>query len=135
MLQVYSNNIAINANSAIPFNNVAIDKGCAEKLTAPASIELQQRGVYMVKVDGFGTGGTAGPVTVQLYVNDVAQPQGQSQFTVADGDVANFAFNCLVQVSQNNCNCNCYSSPTVLQLRADTALTEANINVIVTKLC
>lgn len=136
MLQVYSYNIDIDANSAIPFNNIVINKGAAEKLTAPASIELEQRGIYMVKVDGFGTGSAAGTGVIQLYVNGVAQPQAQSQFTTAAGNVINFGFNTLVQVPQSNCSCNCYTSPTVLQIRAnDQALTEANINVIVTKLC
>ena len=136
MLQAYSTNITIVAGSAIPFNNVLIDKGCAEKLTAPATVELDKRGVYLVKVDGFGTGSAAGTEVIQLYVNGVAQPQAQSQFTTASADVANFSFNTLVQVSENNCPCNCYTSPTVLQVRAEgTDLTEADANIVVTKLC
>lgn len=136
MLQVYSTNIDINANSAIPFNNIVIDKGRAEVLAAPASIELNQRGIYMIKIDGFGTGAAAGTGVIQLYSNNVALPQGQTQFTTAAGDVINFGFNCLIQVPQNNCQCNCYSAPTVLQLRAgEQNLTDAYVNVIVTKLC
>ena len=136
MLQAYSSNIDIAANSPIPFNNVIVDKGNAERLTAPASIELNQRGVYMVKVNGFGTGAAAGDATIQLYVNGTPQPQAQSQFTVAAGDVFNFDFNTLIQVANNNCNCNCYSAPTVLQVWAgEQALTEGYINIIVTKLC
>ena len=136
MLQAYSSNITITAGSAIPFNNVIINKGCAEKLTAPATVELNKRGVYLIKVDGFGTGSAAGDEVIQLYVNGVAQPQAQSQFTTASGDVSNFSFNTLVQVSENNCNCNCYTSPTVLQVRAEgTDLTEADANIVVTKLC
>ena len=136
MLQAYSSNITITAGSAIPFNNVIIDKGCAEKLTAPATIEIDKRGVYMVKVDGFGVGGAADEETIQLYINGVAQPQAQSQFTIAAGDTSNFGFATLIQVSENNCPCNCYSSPTVLQVRAEGSdLTEANINIVVTRLC
>lgn len=135
MLQAYSSNITIAAGSAIPFNNLIIDKGCAEKLTAPATVEINRRGVFLVKVDGFGTGSAAGTETIQLYVNGVAQPQAQTQFTTAAANVANFEFNTLLQVSENNCQCNCYSSPTVLQVRAEgTDLTDADINIIVTQL-
>ena len=105
MIQIYSTNINFAENSAIPFENIVLDKGCAEKLSAPATIELEQRGVYLVKVDGFGTGSEAGTDTVQLYVNGVAQAQAQSQFTTTTAGISNFGFNCLVQVAQNNCNC------------------------------
>lgn len=136
MLQAYSTNIDFNANSAIPLNNLVIDKGCAEKLAAPATIELNQRGVYFIEVDGFGTGAAAGDAQIQLYRNGVALPQAQSQFTVAQGDVSNFAFKTLIQVSQNNCNCNCASNPVTLQVYCgNEVLTEANLNVVVTKLC
>ena len=63
MLQAYSSNLTMAANAAFPFNNITVDKGCADNLTAPATIQLNARGVYLVEVDGFGTGGT-GPNTV-----------------------------------------------------------------------
>ena len=72
MLQAYSSNLSIAANTAFPFNNAIVDKGRAEVLAAPASIQLNQRGVYFVQVDGYGTGGATGDDTVQLYVNGVA---------------------------------------------------------------
>ena len=136
MLQAYSTGLTIIANTAVPFNNVIIDKGCAEKLTAPATIELDKRGVYLVEVDGFATGSAAATDTMQLYQNGVALPQAISSFTTAAGDVSNFSFKTLIQVSENNCNCNCYSSPTVLQLRnGGSDLTDGNVNIIVTKIC
>jgi len=135
MLQAYSSNLAIDANAAFPFNNATIDKGCAEKLSAPATIQLNQRGVYLVEVDGFATGAAAGVNTVQLNVNGVALPQAISSFTTAAATVANFGFKTFVQVSENNCNCNCFSSPTVLQvLNGEQALTDAHINIVVTKI-
>ena len=135
MLQAYSSNLAIEANAAFPFNNATIDKGCAEKLSAPATIQLNQRGVYLVEVDGFATGAAAGVNTVQLSVNGVALPQAISSFTTAAATVANFGFKTFVQVSENNCNCNCFSSPTVLQvLNGEQALTDAHINIVVTKI-
>ena len=136
MLQAYSSNITIAADSAIPFNNVVIDKGCAEILSAPATIQLNRRGVYLVEFDGFGTSSAVDDIIIQLYVNGVAQPQAQSQATTTAGNISNFGFKTLVQVSENNCNCNCYTSPTLLQVRATGSdLTDAGANIVVTKLC
>lgn len=136
MLQAYSSNLTMDANMAFPFNNVSVDKGCAETLSAPASIQLNKRGVYLVEVDGFGTGSEAGENTVQLYVNGVAQNQAISSIALINGSVANFGFKTFVQVTNNNCPCNCVTSPTVLQVMNGTeALTEAHINIVVTKLC
>ena len=134
MLQAYSSNLTIDADSFFPFNNVVVDKGCAETLSAPASIQLNQRGVYLVELDGFGTGAAAGTANWQLFVNGVAQPQAISSATVASAGVANFGFKTFVQVANNNCSCNCVSSPTVLQIFTDTDFTEAHINIVVTKI-
>lgn len=135
MLQAYSSNLTMNANTVFPFNNAVLDKGCAEKLAAPATIQLNQRGVYLVEVDGFGTGAAAGTNTAQLYVNGVAQPQGISSYTTAAADITNFGFKTFVQVAENNCNCNCTSSPTILQvMNGEQELTDAHINIVVTKI-
>ena len=135
MLQAYSSNLAVAADAAFPFNNVTVDKGCAETLSAPASIQLNQRGVYLVEVDGFATPGAATLVSAQLYVNGVAQPQAISSFTGVAATADTFSFKTFVQVTENNCPCNCTSSPTVLQIRNGiTALTDAHINVVVTKI-
>ena len=136
MLQAYSSNLTVAANAAYPFNNVIIDKGCAETLAAPASIQLNKRGVYLVEVDGFGTAAAAGDGSTQLAVNGVLQPQAICQYTAASDGISNFGFKTFVQVAENNCQCNCVSSPTVLQVvNGDAALTDAHINVVVTKIC
>ena len=135
MLQGYSSNLDVAANSAFPINNVTVDKGCGENLSGPASVQLNQRGVYLVEVDGFGTGAAAGVNTVQLYVNGVAQPQAISSVTTAADTVDTFGFKTLVQVANNNCPCNCVASPTILQvLNGAQALTEGHINIVVTKI-
>ena len=135
MLQAYSSSLEVAADTAYPFNNVTIDKGCAEKLSAPATIQLNQSGVYLVEVDGFATGVAAGENTTQLYVNRLAQPQAINDYTVATTTAANFGFKTFVQVTENNCNCNCISSPTVLQImNGAQAITDAHINVVVTKI-
>lgn len=136
MLQGYSSNLTVAANTAFPFNNTVVDKGCAETLSAPATIQLNKRGVYLVKVDGFATGAAAGEDTIQLYVNGVAQPQAVSSATLITTGATNFGFNSLIQVATNNCPCNCIASPTVLQvMNGDGALTDAHINIVITKLC
>ena len=136
MLQVYSSNLAVAANTVFPFNNVVVDKGCAEVLSAPATIQLNQRGIYLVEMDGYATPDAATEVAVQLMVNGVAQPQAISLFVPATvTDTRTFGFKTFVRVLENNCNCNCLTSPTTLQfMNGDTALTDAHINVVVTKI-
>lgn len=134
MLQVYSSNLTVDANTPFSFNNVYADKGCGEALSAPASIQLNKRGIYLVEMDGFATPDAATEVSVQLYVNNVPQPQAISTFVpAAVTDTRTFGFKTFVRVLENNCNCNCLTSPTVLQfMNGDTALTDAHINVIIT---
>lgn len=136
MLQVYSSNIAVDANAVFPFNNIVLDKGCAENLSAPATIQLNQRGVYLVEMDGFATPDAATAVSVQLMVNGVAQPQAITSFTPASvTDTRAFGFKTFVRVLENNCNCNLLTSPTTLQfMNGATALTDAHINVVITKI-
>ena len=136
MLQVYSDSLTVAAATVFPFNNVVMDKGCAETLTAPATIQLNQRGVYLVEMDGFATPDAATAVSVQLYVNGIAQPQAISSFVPASvTDARTFGFKTFVRVLENNCNCNCLTSPTTLQvMNGETAVSYAHINVVITKI-
>jgi len=135
MIQAYSSNLDVAARVAIPFNNAIIEKGCTAVLSAPATIQLNARGLYMVSVDAYGEPGAAGDVSIQLYRNGVALPQAISSATGATGDLTALSFQTLVQVSQNNTNC-CCSSPTTLQvINGDIALTDAHCNIVVTKVC
>lgn len=136
MLQVYSSNLAVDANAVFPFNNVVVDKGCGETLSAPATIQLNKQGIYLVEMDGFATPDAATEVTVQLYVNGVAQPQAITSFVpAAVTDTRTFGFKTFVRVLENNCQCNCLTSPTTLQfMNGETALSEAHINVVITKI-
>ena len=136
MLQVYSSNLSLEAGQAFPFNNAVVDKGCAENLSAPATIQLNKQGIYLVEMDGFATPDAATEVTVQLFVNGVAQPQAISSFVpAAVTDTRTFGFKTFVRALENNCNCNCLTSPTTLQfMNGDTALSDAHINVVITKI-
>ena len=136
MLQVYSSNLAVDANAMFPFNNVVIDKGCGENLSAPATIQLNQRGIYLVEMDGFATPDAVTEVTIQLMVNGVLQPQAITSFVpTAVTDERAFGFKTFVRVLENNCNCNVLTSPTTLQfVNGATALSDVHINVVVTKI-
>ena len=136
MLQVYSSNLTVDANAVFPFNNVVMDKGCGETLSAPATIQLNKAGVYLVEMDGFATPDAATEVSVQLVVNGVAQPQAISSFIPASvTDARTFGFKTFVRVLENNCPCNCLTSPTTLQfINGDTGVSEAHINVVITKI-
>lgn len=136
MLQAYSNSIDVAAGAAFPLNNVVVDKGCGETLSGPATIQLNKRGIYLVEVDGYATPDAATMVTAQLYVNGVAQPQAISGFMgTAVTATDNFSFKTFVRVAENNCNCNCFTSPTIIQvLNGETAVSDAHINVVVTQI-
>lgn len=136
MLQVYSSNLAVDANTVFPFNNVVMDKGCGETLSAPATIQLNKQGVYLVEMDGYATPDAATEVSVQLIVNGVAQPQAITSFVpAAVTDTRGFGFKTFVRVLENNCQCNLLTSPTTLQfMNGDTALSDAHINVVITKI-
>ena len=123
MLEVYTLNASVGADSAIPLNNVSIKKGCSAVNSGPSSIELNKCGVYMVALNGVASAAT----TVQMYKNDIPQPQAQAAGT-------NLNFETLVQVSENNSNC-CCSSPTVLRFVNSTSVTFPIVNVNVTKVC
>ena len=135
MLQAYSSNITISANTAIPFNNVVLDKGCGETMSGVSTIQLNQRGVYLVEFDAYATPDATTAVSAQLYVNGIAQPQAISSFMgTAVTATDTLSFKTFVQVSENNCNC-CYTSPTILQVMlGDTAVSDAHVNIIVTKI-
>ena len=136
MLQVYSDNLAVAANTAFPFNNEVVDKGCAEALSAPATIQLNKAGIYLVEMDGFATPDAVTEVSVQLMVNGVLQPQAITSFVPATvTDTRTFGFKTFVRALENNCQCNCLTSPTTLQfINGDTAVSDAHINVVVTKI-
>ena len=122
MLEAYSLNVAVGADTAIPFNSVSLEKGCTTVLQSPTTIQFNKCGVYMIAFDSTASAST----TVQLSKDGVLQPQAQST-----GTQPNFVT--LVQVTENNTCCPC-SSPTVCQLINTTAATFTTANVVVTKL-
>ena len=125
MIEVYSNNVTVAEDAAIVWNDVNIKKGCTAELSAPATINLNKCGVYMVECNANPTASA----TIQLFKDDVAVPQTESTGVSP-------AFATLVQVAQNN-GCACCASPTRLQVRnvGTSSATFTAINLVVTKIC
>lgn len=121
MLEVYSTDIDVAANTAIPFQNVSLKKGCTAELSGASTIKLNKCGVYMVECDAT----TSAVTTMQLYKDGVAVPQAQSTGQ-------SLGFTTLVQVSENNSCCPCASGVS-LQIVNETEATYDNVNVVVTK--
>lgn len=136
MLELYSLNIEVDQNSAIPLNNTRISKGNTATHNAPATIQLNKSGVYMIHCDASVTPAAAGTVGIQLAINNVLQLGDSSIATGAAATTTTLGFNALVQVRDNN-TCCCNTSPTTVQLmnisQVDT--TFPVVKVIVTKLC
>lgn len=126
MLEGYSLNTVVAANSPVTFDNVTIEKGSTAQFLSTGSIALNKCGVYMVSCDA----SSAAAATIQLSKDGVLQPQAQSTGTTP-------SFTTLVQVDKNNCSCNCCSSPVLIRIMNPTgaAQTFTNINVVVTKIC
>ena len=123
MLEAYSLNVTAAANSNVPFNSTSLIKGCTVTHPSPDTINLNKCGVYMVSVDASAAAST----TLQLKKNGVLQPQAQSTGLSP-------SFTTLVQVQDNNCNCNPCAEPCVIQIVNTTATTLTNCNITVTKI-
>ena len=134
MLEAYSTNITVGDNSAIPFNNIVIKKGCTAELSAPATIQFNKAGVYMVSCDVSINPDTTGEISIQLSKNDILQPQAISAKQGTADTLTTLGFTTLVQVKESN-TCNCCSSPTVVQVINGTSGDFAIANIVVTKVC
>ena len=137
MLQLYSDGLTVAAGAAVPLNNITYAKGNSAVHLAPATISLNQRGVYLIKVDAYGSVTEAGDFGVQIAVNGMPRLDAINESTVAVGDLASVSTNCIVVVQQNDCPCNCTSSATTVQIinPSEVEATDGHYNVIVTKLC
>lgn len=132
MIEVYSENVNVAANSAIPFNSVALKKGDYESVNC-TTLELNHCGVYKLNCHGSVTG--AGDIVIQVSKDGVLLPQTKLAITgTADADIP-FAFETLIQVSHNN-GPRCCQSPTNIQImNAGVAATFNLADVSITKVC
>lgn len=135
MIELYSTNIAVTQNSPIPMNNVSIVKGNTAIHTAPATIQLNKKGIYSITCNAVTTPADAGVVGIQLAKDNILEPGAVSQITAAANSTYPLSFACLVQVKEDN-TCCCSTSPTLLQvINTGIDTTYTNFNIIVTKLC
>ena len=65
MLEAYSENIELDANSFIPFNNVVVKKGCSAEFSGPSTIQLNKAGVYVIECDACVTPDATGEISIQ----------------------------------------------------------------------
>ena len=97
MIQGYSTGLDVAAGAMYPINNVTLKKGCSVIQSAPATFQLNQRGIYLVHYDGYAAATVGGTVSTQLYVNGVAQPEAVSTFEATDvADASSLQFETLV---------------------------------------
>ena len=123
MIEAYSTNISVAADTAIPFNSVTLEKGCTVTHPSADTFNLNKCGVYMVAVDA----SSEAAATIQLYKNGVAQPQAQ-----ATGGTSQ-SFVTLVQNDKNNSCCPCASPATIQIVNTGDAATFTDANICITK--
>ena len=140
MIELYSTNESVATGSAIPLDNVSLQKGITAVSSGASSINLNTRGIYEVTFDTSVTASevpTTGSVllSVQLEKDNVAQPQAQSSVTPADTTtVYHLSFTTLIQVNCNN-NPGVSGAPVSIALvNNGVPATFKNVNVCVTKL-
>ena len=118
MLDIYSTDITVSANSSVPFNNTNVAKGCKITRSGTASVQFNKCGMYKVQVDASVVAGAAGDISLQLYKNNIPQPQAQAIETSADTtSTHNLSFSTLVQVDHDNCKCNMCTIPVTVSLQ------------------
>ena len=135
MVQAYSENVTVNAQSAFPFNNVVIEKGCTATIQGN-TILLEKAGIYCVMVDASVAPSVAGEIIIDLQKDGQILKYAAAQATGAVGETTSLAFNTLIRCPQNNTPC-CLTAPTSIVLWND--MEEGNVtggaNIVVTKIC
>lgn len=101
MLDAYSVNAAVTANSNIVFNNKKIETGVTAVLTNNGdTIALNRPGIYSVSVHAYGGATSTGAIAIQLYTNENPIERAVAKANTATGAVANLAFSTLISVDR-----------------------------------
>lgn len=137
MTEGYSKNVTVLTSTAIPINNITMQKGCTSSQSGASAIKLSKCGVYMVSVDASVVATTAGTISFQLQRDGVLVPQAVASETAADTTgVHSMSFSTLVQVNENDIKCNCCTSPTIINvINVGVGATFTQFNITVTKIC
>lgn len=139
MIECFSNNLSVNTNEAVVFNNTALLKGCTVQ-NSGATIQFNKCGIYEVALNATAIApsaesSTPADITLELRKNGTAQPQATVSATAAsETDKQALSLVTLVQVPENN-SCSMCSSPTICSvMNTGAPATFENINIVVTKL-
>ena len=122
MLQAYSSNLTVTVGQAIPFNSLALKKGCTVELVTPTTLQFNKCGIYEVSCNISADAA----VTVELQKSGTTEPQ-----SIQEGTNPNIST--LVVVDRDN-SCNPCVIPVTAQVICNTAGTLSNVNIVVTKL-
>lgn len=137
MLDTYTNSSqTIATGSPVLFNTNRIMTGCtATHCAGSASIELNKPGIYMIHFNGDAAeSGTAGNITVQLFVNGVLYPAAEATVnSTATTDIDNMSFETLVRVRKDFCDCG--NSVDLTFVDTGVGAVFSNVEVVVTKVC
>ena len=155
MIETYSKNIDVTESTAIPLNTIALMKGCTATKSGTTAIQLQRAGIYEVNVSAtaklqalasaptsttdstaVAQAGDSNVIAIQLYKDNVTQPQAYSAVTASDTTSLHpLSFTTLVQVPTNNSQCCCSSPVTIDIVNQGADATYDTIDVVVTKIC
>lgn len=100
MLRTYSTNISGTANTGISFNTNKLEtsRNVTHKAGSP-DISVNEAGYYLVNLDVSYTVGTSGPVTLQLYADNVAIPDAIITAQVVANEYTNSSFNTIIKAA------------------------------------
>lgn len=134
MLEAYSKNVTIPANSSVPFRNVSLIKGNTSEMQGDATILFNKCGVYRVSFNASVVATAAGEVSFQLFKNSISQAQAEVSETAADTtSIHALNFETIVQVPKGNNECPC-SIPTVISVNNTGVDVSGDVHIVVDKI-
>lgn len=137
MVETYSNNIVVAANSSVPFNNISILKGCTASKNSPGTIELNKCGVYKITFSVSAVANEVGSIVFEMLQNGIIKPQTVVSETSANTtSIHSMSFTTFVQVPGNNSKCDSCTSPVTIDiLNAGVGVTLNTVDLVIDKVC
>lgn len=119
MIEAYSSDITVEAEQAIPFNSVTIEKNNDVTQQGLATFLFKKKGLYELTFDASAaiTGSSAGTVEFSLFKNGVLQQQAVTQTNSSSTtDIEAIGFTTYVQVDCDDSPC-CNRTQTTIQIK------------------
>lgn len=134
MLEAYSKNVTIPANSSVPFRNISLTKGNTSEMQGDATILFNKCGVYRVSFNASVVATAAGVISFQLSKNSMPQVQAEVSETATDTtSIHALNFETLVQVPKSNSECPC-SIPTIISVNNTGVDVSGDVHIVVDKI-